>query len=420
MSRAYMPRIADEILQKALTASGAVCIQGPKWCGKTWTALQQAGSALMMQNPDQAQNYMSIAETKPSLLLEGQPPRLLDEWQVAPVLWDAVRYAVDQRAEMGQFILTGSTRPLDSEVMHSGTGRISRMRMRPMSLYESGESSGRVSLAQLFDGEEPEGVSTLETEALAFAVARGGWPASIGVAEKAALQQARNYLDAIVETDVSEVDGHARNPARARTLMRSIARNIGGSALVATIRSDIAGDDESLSPNTIRSYLTALERLFVIEDQPAWSPALRSKTTLRTTAKRHFIDPSIAVAALQTNPDGLLKDFLTFGFLFESLCIRDLRIYAQKSGGEVFHYRDQTGLEADAVVALHDGRWAAIEIKMGQAKVDQAAANLLRLKARIDEKKMNAPSFLAVLTGNGYALKRRDGVLVVPVTCLQA
>jgi len=374
----------------------------------------------MMQDPDQAPNYMSIAETKPSLLLAGEPPRLLDEWQVAPVLWDAVRYAVDQRGEMGQFILTGSTRPLDSEFMHSGTGRISRMRMRPMSLFESGESSGRVSFAQLFDGKEPEGVSTLEIEELAFAVARGGWPSSIGLADQTALQQARNYLDAIVETDVSEVDGHARNPARARTLMRSIARNIGGSALVATIRADIAGDDDSLSPNTIRSYLTALERLFVLEDQPAWSPALRSKTTIRSTAKRHFIDPSIAVAALQTNPAGLLKDFKTFGFLFESLCIRDLRIYAQKSGGEVFHYRDQTGLEADAVVALHDGRWGAIEIKMGQAKVDQAAANLLRLKNRIDENKMHAPSFLMVLTGNGYAIKRKDGVLVVPVTCLQA
>lgn len=289
-----------------------------------------------------------------------------------------------------------------------------------MSLSESGESNGQVSLSRLFDGGEPEGLSELEIEELAFAVARGGWPAAIGVADHAALQQARNYLDAIVETDVSEVDGRSRNPARVRALMKSIARNVGGSALVATIRSDIAGDDESLSPNTIRAYLTALERLFVIEDQPAWSPALRSKTAIRTTAKRHFVDPSIAAAALQTSPDGLLKDFKTFGFLFESLCIRDLRIYAQSIGGEVFHYRDQTELEADAVVALHDGRWGAVEVKMGQTKVEHAASNLLRLKNRVDEKMMNPPSFLMVLTGNGFAMQRKDGVLVVPVTCLTA
>jgi predicted AAA+ superfamily ATPase len=420
MKQKYLPRIADEVLRQALTASGAVCIQGPKWCGKTWTAMQQAGSMLMMQDPDQAGNYMSMAEAKPSLLLEGMVPRLLDEWQMAPVLWDAVRFAVDRRGEMGQFILTGSTKPLDSDVMHSGTGRISRMRMRTMSLMESGESNGRVSLSQLFAGEAPEGLAELEIEELAFVVARGGWPAAIGVTDHVALQQARNYLDAIVETDVSEIDGRSRNPARVRALMKSIARNIGGAASVATIRSDIAGNDESLSPNTIRAYLTALERLFVIEDQPAWSPALRSRTTLRTTAMRHFVDPSIAVAALQTNPDGLLKDFKTFGFLFESLCIRDLRVYAQRVGGDVFHYRDQTGLEADAVVALHDGRWGAVEIKMGQSKVEQAASNLLRLKHRVDEEKMNPPSFLMILTGNGYAMRRKDGVLVVPVTCLKA
>jgi predicted AAA+ superfamily ATPase len=420
MTRRYLPRIADKVLCQALTASGAVCIQGPKWCGKTWTATQQAKSMLMMQDPDQAGNYMSMAEAKPSLLLEGEVPRLLDEWQTAPVLWDAVRFAVDKRGEMGQFILTGSTKPLESDVMHSGTGRISRMRMRTMSLSESGDSNGRVSLSQLFAGEEPEGCSELDIEELAFVLARGGWPASIGAADDAALQQARNYLDAIVETDVSEVDGRSRNPARVRALMKSIARNVASSASVATIRSDIAGDDESLSPNTIRAYLTALERLFVIEDQPAWTPALRSKTALRTSAKRHFVDPSIAVAALQTSPAGLLKDFKTFGFLFESLCIRDLRVYAQILGGNVFHYRDQTDLEADAIVALHDGRWGAVEIKMAQAKVEQAAANLLRLKNRVDEEKMHPPAFLMVLTGNGYAMRRRDGVLVVPVGCLKA
>lgn len=419
MKRKYMSRIADHELRQALLASGAVYIQGPKWCGKTWTALQQAKSVLMMQDPDQAANYMSIADTKPSLLLEGGVPRLLDEWQMAPVLWDAVRFAVDRRGEMGQFILTGSTKPLDSAMMHSGTGRISRMRMRTMSMFESGESKGQVSLASLFSGEEPEGISEMEIDQLAFVTARGGWPTAVDASGSTGLRQAVNYLDAIVETDVSEVDGMTRNPARVRALMRSIARNIAGPASIATLRSDIAGDDESLSPNTIRSYLTALERLYVIEDQPAWIPALRSKTALRTTAKRHFVDPSIAVAALRTSPDGLLKDFKTFGFLFESLCVRDLRVYAQQLGGDVCHYRDETGLEADAVVALHDGRWGAIEIKMGQAKVEQAAANLLRLRDRIDENKMNPPSFLMVLTGNGYAVKRKDGVCVVPITCLK-
>ena len=420
MKRKYLPRIADSVLHQALCASGAVYIQGPKWCGKTWTALQQAKSVLLMQDPDQTANYMSIAETKPSLLLEGEVPRLLDEWQMAPMLWDAVRFAVDRRGEMGQFILTGSTKPLKSDIMHSGTGRISRIRMRTMSLFESGESKGQVSLAALFSGQEPEGVSDLEIEQLAFVTARGGWPAAVGVSEPVALQQAKNYLDAIVETDVSEVDGREKDPGRVRSLMRSIARNIACPTSVATIRSDIAGDDESLSPNTIRSYLTALERLYVIENQPSWTPALRSKTALRTTATLHFVDPSIAVAALHSSPEGLLKDFQTFGFLFESLCIRDLRIYAQPLGGDVCHYRDETGLEADAIVVLHDGRWGAIEIKMGQAKVEQAAANLLRLKNRVNEKKMNPPSFLMILTGNGYAIKRKDGVCIVPIACLKA
>jgi uncharacterized protein len=419
VKREYLPRIADEVLRRALSSSGAVCIQGPKWCGKTWTAMQQAKSVLMMQDPDRTSGYMSMADAKPSLLLEGATPRLLDEWQMAPILWDAVRFAVDQRGAMGQFILTGSTKPLDSDLMHSGTGRISRMRMRTMSLFESGESGGQISLARLFAGEEPEGQSATDIDELAFATARGGWPAAMGVSDAVALQQAKNYLDAVVETDVSEVDGRVKNPARVRALMKSLARNIAGPATVATILSDIAGDDESLSPNTIRAYLAALERLFVVEDQQAWSPALRSKTALRTTAKRHFVDPSIAVAALQTSPAGLLQDFRTFGFLFESLCIRDLRIYSQPLSGDVFHYRDQTELEADAIIALHDGRWSAVEIKMGQGRIEEAASTLLRLKHRVDERKMNPPAFLMVLTGNGYAFRRKDGVLVVPATCLK-
>jgi hypothetical protein len=418
MARKYLPRIADKILKEKLETSGAVWIRGPKWCGKTWTAKEQANSSLMMQDPDQTQNYLRIAETKPSLLLEGDTPRLLDEWQMVPILWDAVRFTVDNRGETGQFILTGSTLPLNHEVMHSGTGRITRMLMRPMSLFESRESSGQVSLADLFNNEEPSGLTKMDIEEIAFVIARGGWPAAIGVSNKTALAQAYQYIEAIIETDISEVDGVDRNPARVRALMKSIARNVASTATLETIRSDIKGDDEGLSPNTMRSYMNSLERLFVIEDQPAWSPALRSKTAIRTSPIRHFVDPSIAVAALGTNPEGLLKDFNTFGYLFESLCIRDLRIYAQ-SLGEVFHYRDKTELEVDAIVALHDGRWGAIEIKLGQKQIEKASANLLKLKDKVDQEKMQTPSFLMVLTGNGYAIKQKNGVLIVPIGCLK-
>jgi hypothetical protein len=419
MGRKYLPRIADEILKEKLETSGAVWIRGPKWCGKTWTAKQQSKSMLMMQDPDQTLNYLRIAEVKPSLLLEGDTPRLLDEWQMAPVLWDAVRYAVDNRAEIGQFILTGSTLPLNHEVMHSGTGRITRMLMRPMSLFESGESTGQVSLNSLFLGEEPFGKTNMDIDELAFVTARGGWPAAIGVSDKTALAQAIEYLEAIVETDISEVDGVSRDPSRVRGLMKSVARNVANTASLETIRSDIKGEDEGLSILTIRSYINALERLFVIEEQPAWEPAMRSKTAIRTSPKRHFVDPSIAITALGTNPEGLLKDFNTFGLLFESLCIRDLRIYSQSIGGNVYHYRDKTELEVDAIVALHDGRWGAVEIKLGQKQIEKASENLSKLKEKIDEEKMQSPSFLMVLTGNGFAIKQKNGVLVVPIGCLK-
>ncbi len=419
MARNYIPRIADLILKEKLETSGAVWIRGPKWCGKTWTAKQQARSSLMMQDPDQTLNYLRTAGVKPSLLLEGDTPRLLDEWQMAPVLWDAVRYAVDIRAENGQFILTGSTLPLDDEVKHTGTGRITRMLMRPMSLFESGESTGQVSLNELFNGEEPIGKTKMEIEELAFVMARGGWPAAIGVSNKIALAQANQYLDAVVDTDISEADGVRRDPSKVRTFLKSIARNIASTASLETIRNDIKGEDESLSTLTIRSYINALERIFVIEEQPAWEPALRSKTAIRTSPKRHFVDPSIAVAALGTNPEGLLKDFNTLGLLFESLCIRDLRIYSQSIGGNVYHYRDKTELEVDAIVSLHDGRWGAIEIKLGQKQIEIASENLMKLKEKVDEEKMQPPSFLMVLTGNGFAIKQKNGVLVVPIGCLK-
>ena len=416
---AYRPRVIDAILGDALESSGAVWLQGPKWCGKTWTARQVARSILMMQDPDESANYLQQAMVKPSLLLDGDTPRLIDEWQVAPVLWDAIRFAVDQRGEMGQFILTGSTMPLRNETMHSGTGRISRLKMRTMSLFESGESTGQVSLEGLFNQDVPAGMALLPIERLAFAVARGGWPASIGLSDKAALAQAGKYLTAIVENDVFELSDVQRNPRRIMLLMRSLARNISTLASIETLRKDVSGSERELSAITINTYLDILERLYVIENQPAWSTRLRSKAYLRKSPKRHFSDPSIAVAAMQTNPDGLLRDFNTFGYLFESMCIRDLRIYAQKLGAEVCHYSDDTGLEADAIITLPDGRWGAVEIKMGQRQVEEAASNLLKLKRKVDIEVMSPPAFLMVLTGNGYALKLENDVIVVPVTCLK-
>ena len=420
MSRNYLPRIADKLLDFSLESSGAVLIEGPKWCGKTRTAHEKAASTLYMQDPDQSEAYLKAAETKPSLLLRGAAPRLLDEWQVAPVIWDAVRFAVDQRGEPGQFILTGSAVPTDNATKHTGTGRISRFLMRPMTLFESGESGGEISLAALFDGTaEIEGFSGLTIERLAFALARGGWPAAVGAGERVALRQVYDYVEAVINIDVSRVDGVEKNPARVRALMRSLARNVSTQAAIATIHDDIAGGGDAVSDKTISSYLNALRRIFVVEDLPAWSPALRSKTTLRTSSKRHFTDPSIAAAVLRARPESLLNDFNTFGYLFESLCIRDLRVYAQASDGGVFHYLDKSGLEADAVVHLNDGRWGAVEVKMGAREIDAAAKNLLKLQDKINLDKMLPPSFLMVLTGTELAYRRADGVLVVPVGCLR-
>jgi predicted AAA+ superfamily ATPase len=373
-----------------------------------------------MQNPDYAASYLKAADTKPSLLLDGAVPRLIDEWQTAPVLWDAVRFAVDQRGECGQFILTGSAVPTDNVVQHTGTGRISRMLMRPMSLFESLESNGEISLKALFDGDtDGECASSLTIDGLAVALARGGWPAGVGQKESIALKRVYDYVDAVINIDVSRVDGVEKNPARVRALMRSLARNVSTAASVTTIRNDIAGDEESVSEKTLFSYLNALRRIFVIEDLPAWSPAMRSKTALRSSPKRHFIDPSIAAAVLRATPKNLLQDFNTFGFLFESLCIRDLRVYADAIDGEVFHYRDKNGLEADAIVHLKDGRWAAFEIKMGVKEIETAAENLKKLHEKINTDKMKEPAFLGVLTATDLGYRRHDGVYVLPVGCLR-
>lgn len=417
----YLKRIADDILLNKLEASGAVLIEGPKWCGKTTTAKMIANSCLFMQDPDKSMMYLKAIATKPSVLLRGKTPRLLDEWQTAPVLWDAVRHAVDIRGGTGHFILTGSAVPNQRDIWHSGTGRISRMVMEPLSLFESLESTGAVSLLNLFDQQpDIESIATLTLEDIAFCIVRGGWPAAVKQSRNAALQHAQNYVDAVVNTDLSRVDGDSKNPYRVAMLLNSLARNISTLASLKTIRDDIAlGYDDTLSEKTISLYLNAMSRIFVSRDTSAWNPALRSKTAIRTSAKRQFIDPSLATAILRLTPEKLFNDFNYFGFLFESLCIRDLRIYANAIDGDIFHYRDKSGLEADAVIVLRDGRWAAIEIKMGAGEIELAAKHLLMLKDKIDSTKMHNPSFLMVITATEYAYRREDGVYIVPLGCLK-
>ena len=416
----YLRRICDLELQNALARMGAVLIEGAKWCGKTSTAANISQSTLFMQDSDNARSYQQMADTKPSLLLKGETPRLIDEWQMSPTLWDAVRYEVDKRGQTGQFILTGSAVPADNLIAHTGTGRFARILMRPMSLYESKESNGTVSLADLFDGKhEIEGMSDLSIEQLAFVLCRGGFPATINTADAAALRMSVDYVDAIINQDVSRVDGVEKSPSRVRLLLRSLARNIATMASIQTILKDVESTEKNISDKTFAVYYNALRRIFVVEPLLAWSPSLRSKTAIRTSPKHHFVDPSIATAVMRINPAGILQDFEYFGFLFESLCVRDIRVYAQNNDGDVFHYRDKSGLEADMIVQLRDGRWGAIEVKLGNSQIEQAAENLLKLKEKVDIEKMRSPSFLMILTGGQFAYQRKDGVLIVPIGCLK-
>ena len=421
----YKKRLADDVLRDKLEASGAVLVEGAKWCGKTTTSKQIAKSVLYMQEPAQKKQNLLMADTNPSLLLQGKVPRLIDEWQLAPKLWDAVRFEVDQRDDFGQFILTGSAVPPDtSEISHSGTGRISRMLMRPMSLLESGESNGSISLAGLFNANY-EASSSVESdiEELAFLICRGGWPKAIGKTVKVALQQAIDYYDAVVNSDISRVDDKERNPERAKLLMRSYSRNIGSQAKFEEMRQDILGNDiDSFSIDTLYDYLKALKKIFVIEDAPAWDPNLRSKTAIRNTDTRYFVDPSIATASMGLGPKDLINDLNTMGLFFENLCIRDLRIYAQTIGGEIYHYRDRSGLECDAVVHLRNGSYGLVEIKLGGDKlIEEGATTLKKFERIIDTTKMKTPSFKMILTGVGnYAFKRPDGILVVPIRSLGA
>jgi len=420
----YRKRIVDEILKKKLKGKGAVLIQGPKWCGKTTTAEQISKSILYMSKPDEKEQNLTLAEINPELLLQGEVPRLIDEWQIAPKLWDAVRYEVDHRNAEGQFILTGSSVPAKmEEVTHTGTGRFSWLSMRPMSLFESGESNGEVSLKDLFDeNKKVEGINNLDLEKIAYLVCRGGWPRAIFMEEDIALEQAYDYYDAIVNRDISEADGVSRNTERVKNLMRAYARNIGSQASNDTLKNDIiANDSSSLDTDTVLSYVNALKKIFVVEESPAWNPNLRSKTAIRTSDTRYFIDPSIAVASLGIGPKDLINDLNTFGLLFETLCIRDLRVYAETINGKVYHYRDANDLECDAVIHLRDGSYGLIEIKLGGDKlINEGAENLKKLEKRIDTTKMKKPSFLLVLTAVGsYAYRREDGVCVVPIGCLK-
>ncbi len=421
MGEKYLPRIVDEKLKLSLATSGAVLIVGPKWCGKTRTAEEVAASILYMQDPDYAEEYKLLAATKPSKLLEGKTPRLVDEWQTAPVLWNAVRFAVDQRRSRGQFILTESVVPPETKDMHTGTGRISRMAMRTMSLFESGESTGEISLKDLFDGKKDMfAQSKMTTERIAYILTRGGWPEAVGEEnEKYALKMVYDYLDAVAYQDMSRIDDVERNPDRVYALLRSIARNISTQANTQTLLRDLVSNDEGLSDKTINDYISVMKKLYVLEDLPAWSPHLRSKRAIRTTAKRHFTDPSIATAALRADSGKLLSDFKTFGYLFESLCIRDLRIYADSLDGSVYHYRDQLNFEVDAIIQLKDERWAAVEVKMGAGEIEKAAGNLIKFSENIDTAKTPAPSFLMVLTGTEYAFQLKNGVWVVPIGCLR-
>lgn len=430
MMSEYLPRVVDSELALRLEAFGATLIVGPKWCGKTTTGEQRAKSVLRMQDPDHCEGYLSTAGTKPSLLLKGENPRLIDEWQVAPVLWDAVRTAVDQRQEEGLFILTGSTSVDSGQIMHSGTGRISRLKMYPMSLFESLESNGGISLKALFDNPEMDidGIfSALTIEELIFSACRGGWPAALRRKSDAAkLMIAKDYLNNICESDISTVDGVQRNPTWTNMILRSYARNVSTLAKKTNIYQDVAANADSMTSATMDAYLNALQKLFVIEDIDAWCPAIRSATTIRAGKKRGFTDPSIPVAAMGLTPEYFQTDLKTFGFIFECLCIRDLKVYSQALGGKLSYYHDRYDLEADAVLHLGDGRYALIEFKLGSREVEDGASHLLQITELIKKynKKesqipLREPDLLMVITGGEMAYTRDDGVKVVPIGTLR-
>ena len=423
----YKHRIMDSLLKKKLQAKGAILIEGPKWCGKTTTAEEIATSKVMLARTDVKNNFKNLLEIDIEAALSGEPPMLIDEWQTVPKLWDAVRYTVDHRRKMGQFILTGSAVPnkeTEDEIEHSGTGRFAWLTMRPMSLFESGESNGKVSLEQLFTN--PDKLlekNELKLQDIAFLICRGGWPIAVELPEEAALEQAFDYYDAVTKEDIINVDGVKRVSERAQRLMRAYARHQGTQASIATLKEDLkANDNATLDEDTISSYLDALRKIFVIEDMPAWNPNLRSKTAIRTADTRYFVDPSIATAALGLGPADLMSDLKTMGFFFEAMCVRDLRVFAEALNGKVYHYRDKSGLECDAVVHLRNGQYGLIEIKLGgDTLIKEGVATLTALANQIDTERMKAPAFKMILTATGEHAYRRpeDGIYVVPIGSLK-
>lgn len=413
---AYTPRIVDAELRELLGSAGAVVIEGPKACGKTMTASQQAASRVLLDIDQAARRALAV---EPGLVLEGARPRLLDEWQVAPELWNQVRRAVDGADQPGQFLLTGSAVPADDASRHTGAGRFAFLRMRPMSLVETGASSGAVSLRELFGGAAASVVDPgLTLQDLSALIGRGGWPAQQARSLQAAGRAARDYLEQVRQVDISRVGERRLDPVRVGALLRAFGRHCATEAKLSTLAADTGGSDGALDERTVSGYLQALERLMVIEDQPAWAPHLRSRARLRKAPKRHFVDPSLALAAVGAAPERLLQDLEWFGQVFESLVIRDLRVYSQSLDSEVFHYRDDYGLEVDVILQLRDGRWGAIEIKLGEGQVEQAAATLKRFSAQIDAARSGSPAFLAVICGRGYGYRRPDGVLVIPIGAL--
>ena len=424
MTNKYKKRIADTLLDRKLEGIGAVLIEGPKWCGKTTSAEQKAKSVIYMNDPKKSSMYMQLAKMSPQTLLEGETPKLIDEWQLAPSLWDTIRFEVDHRNGEGFFILTGSAVPAKTdEIWHTGTGRFARIKMRPMSLWESEDSTGTISLAALFNDSAQTAITDEKRlEDIAFLLCRGGWPKATLQKKEAALERVFDYYDAVVNADISRVDNVERDAERTKRLMRSYARFQGSQTSISKIKDDVkANDAMTVNDDTIGSYIKALEKIFVIEDMPAWNPNLRSKTAIRTSDTRYFVDPSIAVAALGLGPKDLMNDLNTFGLLFETMCVRDLRVYADALGGTVYHYRDKNGLECDAVVHLRNGSYGLIEIKLGGDNlIEEAAETLKELANKIDTTKMKSPSFMMVLTALGsYAYQREDNVWVVPVGSLK-
>lgn len=422
-SFSYRPRIVDSALKRKLRGKGAVLIEGPKWCGKTTTAEQVSKSTLSVDDPSTVNTNKILSEIDPERLLTGDHPRLLDEWQVAPKLWDAVRHHVDRHKGQGQFILTGSSVPADiSETIHSGTGRFGWLVMRPMSLYESGDSTGDVSLASLFESQPISGCSDLDLDRLTFLICRGGWPESVDMDDDVALDQAFDYIDAVIRNDMSRVDDIRRDPQKVRMLLRSYARNQGTQISQASISADISSNDtEGVSEETVSEYLQALRKLYVIEDMKAWNPNLRSKTAIRTSDTRYFVDPSLAAASLRIGPQDLINDLNTTGFFFEALAVRDLRVYAESLDGDVYHYKDNLDNECDVVIHLRNGRYALLEVKLGGERlIDEGVKTLKDVLRRIDTDKMGKPAFMAIITGTErYAYRRDDGIIILPLGALK-